>query len=506
MLEKSKIKKTVARSQRDLEFICRQILRFKRMQPKELFVHIRKHREDAFCTIPHPGGGHLQCGALGWEKFSSLVDRVIDFEPKLARRVEPERVKKAVIDAFSQRILKEKRELDLETCEQILRDVAKKSRKSLQDTEHYLPCVLFLRGGPDEFSIGPVTFVRRNKFFRDRKQALQRSAVRNEAAHIEQVNDAVKRGFPRERAATSEQSRKLARNLQAGAIRTYRGYPWVARARIVNCDHETSKKFAAKAVETALHVIRIFLGAGHTKRVRLAWSRGDALRTAGLWADSEDVIHVQLGSQSIGPVGFENWHDVLIQDGGHELKIFGSALAPLVDPKEITQLHARFIDAINWFGDAATDTEPTASVVKYVSSIERLLFGEYKRGRKGEYEPRRTKAFANRLKTIFKAFDCDGGEHAHSDALRVYKVRSALLHGASSPRDIAAQRLAVVAEKLARLCLFCAAQLYPMMMHAHKDLEPKKLEEVMKQIEEDGLEPLAQAASWSRTSRSTTAK
>ena len=276
------------------------------------------------------------------------------------------------------------------------------------------------------------------------------------------------------------------------------GYPWVARARIVNCDHETSKKFAAKAVETALHVIRIFLGADYTKRVRLAWSRGDALRTAGLWADSEDMIHVQLGSQSIGPVGFENWHDVLIQDGGHELKIFGSALSPLLDPKEITQLHARFIDAINWFGDAATDTEPAASVVKYVSSIERLLFGEYERGRK--------KAFANRVEKIFKAFDCDGSKHAHADALKVYGVRSALLHGASSPRDVEARKLAAVAERLARQCLFCAAQMYPMMKCAYKDLEPEKLEEVMKKIEREGLDPLARKAGWSKTSRSTTAQ
>jgi hypothetical protein len=205
------------------------------------------------------------------------------------------------------------------------------------------------------------------------------------------------------------------------------------------------------------------------------------------------VIHAQLGSQSIGPVGFENWHDVLIQDGGHELKIFGSALAPLVDPKEITQLHARFIDAINWFGDAATDTEPTASVVKYVSSIERLLFGKYERGH--------TQSFANRLKTILKTFDCDSGKNVHTDALKVYRVRSALLHGASSPRDTEAQRLAVVSEKLARLCLFCAAQLYPMMMHAHKDLEPKKLEKVMQKIEREGLDPLARKAGWSKTSR-----
>lgn len=493
MLEKSKIKRIVTHAQRDLEFICRQILRFARMQPKELIAHLQKHREDMFCTIPHPDGGHLQCSALGWRKFDALADRVIDIEPTLAKRVELEQVKKAIIDTFVQLVLKEKRELNLETCEQILRDVAEKSRKSLQDTEHYLPCVLFPRSGPDEFNIGPVTFVRRIKFFRDRKQALRQSAIKNEAAHIEQVNEAVEHGFPRERVATTDLSRKFVRGLQARAIKTYRGYPWVARVRVINCDHETSEELAAKAVETALHVIRIFLGACHTRRVRLAWSRGDALRTARLWADSEDVIHAQIGSQSIGPAGFENWHDILIQDGGHELKIFGSSLAPLVDPKEITQLHARFIDAINWFGDAAMDTEPAASVVKYVSSIERLLFGEYERGRK--------EAFANRLKTIFKAFDCDGGERAHADALEVYIVRSTLLHGASSPRDTEAQRLAGVAERLARLCLFCAAQLYPMMMHAYKDLEPKKLEKVMRDIEKNGLEPLVQAAGWSKTSR-----
>lgn len=493
MLEKSKIKKIVARSQRDLEFICRQILRFTRMQPKELIAHVQKHREDMFCTIPHPNGGHLQCSALGWRKFSALADRVIDFEPKLARRVEPEQVKKAVIDAFVQRVLKEKRELNLETCEQILRDVAEKSRKSLQDTEHYLPCVLFLRGGPDEFSIGPVTFVRRIKFFRDRRQALRQSAVKNEAAHIEQVNEAVEHGFPRERAASTDLSRKFVRGLQARAIKTYRGYPWVACVRVVNCDHETSKRLAANVVETALHVIRIFLGAARTKRVRLAWSRGDALRTAGLWSDSEGVIHTRIGSQSIGPVGFENWHDGLIQNGGYELKIFSSALVPLADPKKTSQLHARFIDAINWFGDAATDTEPTASVVKYVSSIERLLFGEYERGRK--------KAFANRAEKIFKAFNCEDSERTYADALNVYAVRSALLHGASSPRDADARKLVVVAEELARLCLFCVAQLYPMMKCAYKDLEPEKLEKVMKMIEREGLEPLARDAGWTRRAR-----
>lgn len=458
------------------------------MPRKELTSHFKRHQYDALCMIQHPDGrGHLICGSLAWERFDRLANRVIDFEPELARRVSREQLKKIAIDVFVQYILKEHREVDLSTVEQILADAANIAKQSLQTTEHYLPCVLFLNGGPDEFKIGPVTFTRRVAFFQNHKQALRHSADRSVSAHIEHVNKAVERGFSRERASTPEQSKHFVRGLQARAIKTYRNYPWVATVRLINCDQSTSEERAAKIVEVALHVMRIFLGADHTKRLRLAWSRGDTLRVAGMWADADDLIHVRVGSSSIGPVGFENWHDALTQDGGRDLQIFGSALYPLADPIEPSHLHERFIDAINWFGDAATDPEASASEVKYTSAIERLFFGKF-------HPKCHTKMFSCRVSQVLGAFNCDDGQAA-KNANTVYKARSELLHGSSSPRDEKIREQTKIAEELARLCILCAAQLYPMILNAYVSPGPDKLEEVMDKICKEGIDWLVQEAS-----------
>ncbi len=481
-------KEIIANAKNDVQVICGQILKFMKMPWEKQVSHFKRHQYDALCSIPHPDGrGHITCGTHAWKKFGLLANRIIDFESELARRVSTEQLRKIVVDVFTQLILKEHREIDLATAERILIDAADIAKQSLQTTEHYLPCVLFLKGGPDEFKIGPVTFTRRIAFFKRHKQAFRRSVDKSVRAHIEHVNKTVEQGFPRERAATSEQSELFVRKLQARAIKTYRNYPWIAAVQITNCDQAISEEHAAKIVDVTLHVIRVFLGADHTKQLRLAWSRGDTLRTAGMWSDADDLIHVRVGSRSMGPVGFHNWHQALTEDGGvNLLQVFGSALYPLANPIEPSHLHERFIDAINWFGDAATDPEASASVVKYISAIERLFFGKF--------HPMKHKGiFSNRITHILCAFNCDDGK-TQENAIKVYNARSELLHGSSSPRNEKIREQARIAEELARLCILCAAQLYPMMLEAYKNPEPDKLEEVMDNICNDGLDWLVQEA------------
>ncbi len=477
----------ISQAHKDVKIICKEIIRFQKMPWERQILHFKQNQHDALCSIQHPDGrGHLICGALAWGKLGLLSSRVIDFEPELARRVSTEQLRKIVVDVFVRHILKEQREVGLSTTEQMLIDTANIAKQSLQNTEHYLPCVLFHNGGPDEFKIGPVTFTRRITFFRNHKQAFQRSVDGAINAHMEHVNKAVEHGSSREQAATPEQSKHFIRGLHARAIKTYRNYPWVATVRIVNCDKVVSEERAAKTVETALHVIRIFLGADHTKRLRLAWSRGDTLRVAGMWTDADGLIRVSVGSRSMGPVGFENWYEELSHNGSRDLQIFGSALHPLADPIEPFQLHERFIDAINWFGDAATDLEASASAVKYTSAIERLFFGKF--------HPRCHKQkFARRITQVFGAFNCDYGR-THASAIKVYEARSELLHGNSSPRGEQIREQAKIAEELARLCILCAAQLYPMMLKAYGNSGPEKLEEVMDKICEDGIDWLIHKA------------
>ncbi|ODU06281.1 MAG: hypothetical protein ABS89_00185 [Thiobacillus sp. SCN 63-1177] len=489
-------KKSIARAQRELEFISRQLLRFARMPANELLAYARKHPEDCFYTIPHPDGkGHYQCGSLAWRKVEALADHVLELDAALGRRIDWERAKAAVIDAFVQRVLREQREVNKETAEQILLDVLETLRGSLVVTEHYFPCVLFLNGGPDEFCIGPVTFTRRAKFFKDKTQALKRSVVDGVAAHIEHVNGAVEQGFPRERAATDEESRRLVRGLYARSIKTYRGYPWIATVKVTDCDKDTSRERATKAVEMALNVIRIILGSQHTKKIRLAWSRSDALRTAHMWTDASDVIRISTGASSIGPVGFVNWHTEMMR-GERELAVFGSALEPMVDPIDTYHLHDRFIDAIHWFGDAATDSNYHSSIVKYVSAIERLLFGK-------KVEKGHKTIFANRVRGILNAFGCDEDHKAYEAALGVYSTRSALLHGAYSPRDEKALQTVHHAEELSRMCLMCSAQIYPMMLKAFDNPGPAKLEEEMERIAKEGIGLLTESLGLQQMRRST---
>ena len=381
-------------------------------------------------------------------------------------------------------------EVNLEIATLLLQDTLTALRQSLVVTEHHLPCVLFTGGATDEFNVGPVTFTRRGKFFKDRKPWLRHSVEVKTKAHIEQVKAALITGLPSERACSEVESTQLVRLLQARAIKTYRGYPWIASVKVTDCDKETSQERGTRAVEMALHVIRVLLGVEPTRKLRLAWSQNDDLRTAHLFTDARGVIQASLGMKALGPVGMTNWHEALMQ-GTSELSVLGSALMPIVDPVEIQHIHQRLIDAINWFGDAAMDSNAPSSIVKYVTAIERLFFGKFESGR--------TRIFASRIKGILEAFGCDENRQVYDQALDVYKTRSALVHGAQSPSDEKVREMVYLAAALSRMCILCSAQFYPMMLQAFGNPDHAKLEEGIKRICSEGLEWLAEAAGYLRS-------
>lgn len=305
--------RTAKRAQRDIEFVCRQIARFAKMSFDEYKAYLRKHPDDAFCNIRRPdGNGHLPIGGLAWKRLGVLAELALSLDPGLGGRVGRQRARSAVTEAFSTRFLHEAREVNEDTAELVIQDALAALRRSLVVTEHYFPSVLFADGAPDEFRVGPITFVRRRKFFKDRKSAFRISIEAATAIHIEQVSKAVARGFPREKAYSETQSRDAVRGLQAQAIKIYRCYPWVAIVRVTDCDGDTSKERAVRAVEMALQVVRVILGAVPTRKPKHAWSRSDTLRTAHLYADTHDVIHASIGTSVLGPAGAEGWHEALM--------------------------------------------------------------------------------------------------------------------------------------------------------------------------------------------------
>lgn len=480
----------IARAQRDLEFVTRQILRFLRMERKEVSAHLRKHPRDAFCVIPHPDGrGHYHCGSQAWEKLGSLADRILALDPSLEGRISQSRAKEILIAAFASRVLKEHQEISREITAALLDEVLETCRQLRTVMEHHFPCVLFLRGGPEEFRVGPVTFTRRPYFFKVKQAALKQSVAAHTEKHIELVNEAVSKGFSRDGLATPSDSERLARRLQARAIRTYRGYPWIASVTVTDCGDDVSQNQAIKAVQIALHAVRVVLGAHYTRKLRVAWSGGDALKSAHMWTDADQIVHVSVASSAIGPVGPENWHEGLMLHQP-ELEVFGSTLVNLLEPTSPPHLNVRLLDAISWFGDAATDSTPSASIIKYVSAIERLLFGAFERERR--------KTFAVRVAALCKTFFGELEFDPYQKSLDLYEQRSELLHGATSPRFLQQKHAVYYAEELCRMCLLASAQLYPMMLSASRNPDPNKLEETMTRIASEGVSWLAETAGYVR--------
>lgn len=443
-----------------------------------------------FYRVPRPDGkGHIYFGELGVEKFETLAELVLELDNSLAQRVGLQQARDKVIDIFIKLLLIEGCEVNQETASRLLQETSIELRKSLVVIEHYLPCILFPVGGPDEFSIGPVTFSRRAKFFRERRVLLKNSIKEKTAAHINKVNLAVSRGYPRNRAYSEKQSEELVRKTQISALKKYREYKWIASVKVIDCDENISRKRAVRVIDMVLHIVRILFRSEPTRNIRSAWSQIEPSRTAHLYADTNEVIHVGLASRTSEAIGVENWYEVLMQ-GNRALNFLGSSLRSIVDPKEACFLSQRVIDAINWFGDAATDLNPSSSIVKHVSAIERLFFGKFSQGR--------TKIFAERVQKILEVLNCDDRQDAYEQAITVYKARSALVHGEYSPSEYKINQLAHTAESLSRMCLLCATEIYPMLLAAFENPGSVELEKVMQRISSEGLDWLADLAGFKK--------
>ncbi|MEH4313463.1 hypothetical protein POY12_26910, partial [Klebsiella pneumoniae] len=79
-------------------------------------------------------------------------------------------------------------------------------------------------------------------------------------------------------------------------------------------------------------------------------------------------------------------------------------------------------------------------------------------------------------------------------SLELYKTRSALVHGEQFRTEDESFNSINIASELSRMCLLCSAQLYSMMLQAFENPNNAKLEEIMKRINDEGLNWLAEAA------------
>lgn len=440
--------KLVGQSVKIAKKIARQIVRFQKMSHKELFAHFNGNKFSSLCSLKTPTA-ELFYGLDGSRFFLDLARVLILYAPELKQKINLDKVVVAVKKSYSIQFIVDGRPIENETIKDMFDFALEDIKSDFKKYTHYIPCVFFIHSSPDDFFLGPVRFVRS-------------TALLSKTLPMEWHNHGDEN------------------TLEQRSIKYFKEYPWVACVEVESCDFDASFEVAVFTCTTALNAIRVCFGSEATKLVRLSTESSEELRSAKIWASSDGKFECSHSSTFKSPYGPLNWYEYLNeQDGGRIKSFFGDIIHQVCALDDFSELSGRLIDSVNWFGDACLERSPAASIVKYVTAIERLYMASKDFGVK--------ERFISRVSKILSDFELSTSDIARQDALKVYDLRSTLVHGGTSPRAGEKILPTAKAEELARGCILCSEQLYRVIFDAFDPKSPAELEEAMKTYEAEGL-------------------
>jgi hypothetical protein len=409
----------------DVRFIFAEVRRLNGLDLKDI------PQDDVWFDLPSPSGagGVVICGRAAARRLEGLAEEAGQ-RAGLSRRVSLRSLREPLAELIVQRFAREGRPLDGQQIDRVLVAAGKAAEKTCVDLRHLLPCHLMLAQDPNEIPMGPVTF-------RNRK-AMRRLLLERSRARLSEPDE-------------SPQKRAFGRRLMADALRYYRAFNWIAEVEIKRCEPEISATLAQAAVTSALDGLHLILSADHTDRMRVG---GPALRRdnrAKLTIDPSGQISPSLSLDGPGQVEFPDGWSSRLADPYYQrpLELCAIALEAAVDPDLERPLSRRFLDAAQWFGEAARDGSPSTRVVKYVTALERMLTTEERDDI--------TAMVSTRLAALcFDQVSAESREAWRLKAVAAYDLRSKLVHGSMSPRDPKVWRGVALGAELGEAALLCA--------------------------------------------------
>ncbi|MNQ75403.1 hypothetical protein D3C85_901990 [compost metagenome] len=388
-------------------------------------------RLDHMASLPHPGGrGEMVCGAAAAAIITSFAKEAAE-RGGLSKRVSLANVRKELATLFVLRFFKEEREIETKQIDRLLSSTAKACQKYLEDITHFIPCHLMSAKDPSFFTLGAVTFHNKTSMAR---RVLNRGGL--------------SKGLEK----TDEQE-KHKRSLLVRALRYYRNFRWVAEVTIPKCDGPTSSRLAEEAVTASLNCLHLLLGVGNTSRMQLGGVNINGDSRAKLTIGRSGVLEPSLSFSYLGEVIYrDGWSEMLSEPRIiYFIKLFNAALEVTIDPDLDRPVSRRFIDAAQWFGEAARDVGSATKTVKYVTSLERLLMTD-ERDDIASLVSQRVAAL------------CFSPEVSRDEwfnrSKAAYDLRSRLVHGSISPASLDLDEGAANAASVAQMALTRAIEAF----------------------------------------------
>jgi hypothetical protein len=388
----------------DISFVFSECMRYAKMPHSELRNLGREH---LFCNLPHPSGtGSMTCGREAGNRLIAISSDILKLN-RLEGRVALHNIRHSLGEALVRRFIKERREIDQQQVDRLISSLGRSALRDCTAKTHFVPCHLLQVEDPPEIKIGPVIFRTRTSF---RKRILN---VIREYASVEKE--------------------EWRRRFLAMALHHYRGFKWVAEVSVPTADEESSRQLALTTVQAAMNFLDVVFGANSTDSMVVGGLRDHQAREGHLSLSSDGKLDPAVSVTFGGPgrMGFQHgWLQKLPAGVRAVLDLCGIALECAVDPNLDRPASRRVLDAVQWYGEGVRETTDGARVVKYVTALERMLMTrKHNNINIAKVVSERAAAFCsvNDLKMPL--------EQWKRDILRVYDLRSRLVHGDMSPQS-----------------------------------------------------------------------
>jgi hypothetical protein len=125
-----------------------------------------------FAHLNHPTLGVLFCGRAAYDRFEEIAKRTIkpmSFEAKSFHLPDYTR---ALRDAFAEYFGDGQRLVSQGSVAKFMNRAKELALATLVEHAHHIACTLFGEKEPDDFTLGPVRFMRAEKFFKEFADAL----------------------------------------------------------------------------------------------------------------------------------------------------------------------------------------------------------------------------------------------------------------------------------------------------------------------------------------------
>ncbi|MDP1701370.1 MAG: HEPN domain-containing protein [Aestuariivirga sp.] len=366
---------------------------------------------------------------------------------KQQERIDVNSVARILGETIVEWFLEERRDLDRSQADRVVSSSVKKAMGKKTAIKHFFPVLLGDGKGPESISLGPAKLLRKDIFFEQYADAFNALMSVDLGPEVAEGKIQVYEG------------------LTTDARKYFEVFPWIAMVEVTDCDPTTSRKTALKIAESATDCLHVLIGEKFSQYLRLEGNHARVKKSSEISQYPNSRFHVtsriDWPQDSLG----EDWWKIT-EDRMPEgtVALMGKAISEGHKFPQSSPFARRFLDAIAWYREAVRDEYLPSKIVKYVTSLERILCTEEDAKIDASENEAATECVPVPIRDISATIERRGKALLSSIGIhefekkplgfkRIYGKRSALVHGSLSNSSIGLWHQVREAEFLSRWTL-----------------------------------------------------